>query len=33
MAETAQDIMQLIQGNGVKMVDFRMVDVHGQYRL
>ncbi len=32
MAKTAQDIMQFIRDNGIEMVDFKMVDIHGQYR-
>ena len=32
MPKTAQDIMQLIQEQGIKMVDFKMVDINGQYR-
>ena len=32
MAKTARDIMQMIQDNGIKMVDFKMVDINGQYR-
>ena len=32
MAKSAQDIIDLIRENGIKMVDFKMVDIHGQYR-
>ena len=32
MAKTAQDIMQMIRENNIKMVDFKMVDITGQYR-
>ena len=32
MSKTAQDIMNLIQEQGIQMVDFKMVDIHGQYR-
>jgi len=32
MAKTAQDIIRLIQENDIKMVDFKMVDINGQYR-
>lgn len=32
MAKTAQDVMQLIREQGIKMVDFKMVDINGQYR-
>jgi len=32
MAKTVQDILQLIQENDIKMIDFKMVDIHGQYR-
>jgi len=32
MAKTAQDIMNLIKENDIKMVDFKMVDINGQYR-
>ena len=32
MAKTARDIMQMIQENDIKMVDFKMVDINGQYR-
>ena len=32
MAKSIQDIMNLIQEQGIKMVDFKMVDINGQYR-
>ncbi len=32
MAKTVQEIMELIRANDIKMVDFKMVDIHGQYR-
>ena len=32
MAKTVRDIMNLIKENDIKMVDFKMVDVNGQYR-
>ena len=32
MAKTVQDIMNLIRENGIQMVDFKMVDINGQYR-
>ncbi len=32
MAKTAQDIMNFIRDNGIEMVDFKMVDIQGQYR-
>jgi len=32
MAKTAQDIMNLIKENDIKMVDFKMVDINGQFR-
>ena len=32
MAKSIQDIMNLIQEKGIKMVDFKMVDINGQYR-
>ncbi len=32
MAKTVQDIMQIIRENNIKMVDFKMVDITGQYR-
>ena len=30
--KTVQDILAMIQENDIKMVDFKMVDIHGQYR-
>ena len=32
MGKTVQDIMQLIREQGIRMVDFKMVDIHGQFR-
>jgi len=32
MSKTAKDIMKLIAENDIKMVDFKMVDINGQYR-
>ncbi len=32
MAKSIQDIMNLIKENDIKMVDFKMVDINGQYR-
>ena len=32
MAKTVQDIMNMIRENDIKMVDFKMVDITGQYR-
>ncbi|MCQ2580099.1 MAG: type I glutamate--ammonia ligase [Treponemataceae bacterium] len=32
MAKTAKDVMKMIQDNDVKMVDFKMVDINGQFR-
>ena len=32
MTKTAQDIMNLIRENDIQMVDFKMVDINGQYR-
>ncbi len=32
MAKTVQDILNLIKENDIKMVDFKMVDINGQYR-
>ena len=32
MAKSVQDILALIREKGIKMVDFKMVDIHGQYR-
>ena len=32
MAKTVQEIMQLIREQNIQMVDFKMVDINGQYR-
>ena len=32
MTRTAQDIMQMIQEHDIQMVDFKIVDINGQYR-
>ena len=32
MAKTTKEIIELIKTNGIKMVDFKMVDINGQYR-
>ena len=32
MQKTAKDIMQFIQENGIAMVDFKIVDINGQFR-
>ncbi len=32
MKKTTQDILNLINDNGIKMVDFKMVDINGLYR-
>ena len=32
MAKTAKEVMQFIREQGIKMVDFKMVDINGQYR-
>ncbi|MBQ7226294.1 MAG: type I glutamate--ammonia ligase [Clostridia bacterium] len=32
MAKTVQDILKLVKENGIKMVDFKMVDINGQFR-
>ncbi len=32
MAKTVQDVMALIKANNIEMVDFKMVDINGQYR-
>ena len=32
MPKTVQDVMSMIRENDIKMVDFKMVDIHGQYR-
>ena len=32
MKKTAKDIMKLIQEQDIKMVDFKIVDINGQFR-
>ena len=32
MAKTAQDIMKFIEEEGILMVDFKIVDINGQFR-
>ena len=32
MAKTIKDVLEFIKENGIKMVDFKMVDINGQYR-
>ena len=32
MSKTTQEIMQLIRDKNIQMVDFKMVDINGQYR-
>ena len=32
MAKTVNDILNLIKENDIKMIDFKMVDINGQYR-
>ncbi len=32
MAKTVNDIIKLIKDNDIKMIDFKMVDINGQYR-
>ena len=32
MGKTVKDVMKLIKDNDIKMVDFKMVDINGQYR-
>ena len=32
MSKSIQDIMKLIEEKSIQMVDFKMVDIHGQYR-
>ena len=32
MAKSVQDILQLIREQNIQMVDFKMVDINGQYR-
>ena len=32
MKKTAKDIMNFIAEHGIKMVDFKIVDINGQFR-
>ena len=32
MAKTVEEFMSLIEDNGIKMIDFKIVDINGQYR-
>ena len=32
IAKTVQDILDIIKENDIRMVDFKMVDINGQYR-
>ena len=32
MAKSIQDVMNLIREQGIQMVDFKMVDINGQFR-
>ena len=32
MAKTPKDVMKLIKDLDIKMVDFKMVDINGQFR-
>ena len=32
MARSAQEFMQMIQENDIKMIDFKIVDINGQFR-
>ena len=32
MARSAQELMQMIQENNIKMIDFKIVDINGQFR-
>ena len=32
MAITVQDFMNMIEANDIKMIDFKIVDINGQYR-
>ena len=32
MAKTAKDIMKFIKDEGIQMVDFKIVDINGQFR-
>ena len=32
MAKTAQELMDFIKENDIKMIDFKIVDINGQFR-
>ena len=32
MKKTVKDILEMIRENGIQMIDFKMVDINGQYR-
>ena len=32
MSKSIQEIIDIIKNNGIKMIDFKMVDINGQYR-
>ena len=32
MAKSVSDILEMIRENNIQMVDFKMVDISGQYR-
>ena len=32
MSKSVKDILKLIEDNGIKMIDFKMVDINGQFR-
>ena len=32
MSKSVKDILAMIEENGIQMVDFKMVDINGQYR-
>ena len=32
MSRSVQDVLKMIEENGIEMVDFKMVDINGQYR-
>ena len=32
MKKSVQDVMQMIREHDIKMVDFKMVDINGQFR-
>ena len=32
MAKTVQDVMEMIRQQDIKLVDFKMVDINGQFR-